>query len=102
MTINRRSFLGAAGAAALATSSSAAQAPEKPERVAQPGQTKNTKFAVNIEMWFSKLPFLQRIEKCADMGFPAVEFWPWERRDISAIAEVCKRRNIEIAQFSAW
>ena len=34
-------------------------------------------------MWWSKLPFLQRIEQAARSGFPAVEFWPWQNKDIN-------------------
>lgn len=66
------------------------------------GQTPNTKFAVNVEMWWSKLPFLKRLERAAEFGFPAVEFWPYESKDIGAIAALAKDRELEIAQFTAW
>ena len=34
------------------------------------GKTPHTKFAVNIEMWWTKLPFLDRIRQAAELGFP--------------------------------
>ena len=44
------------------------------------GKTPHTKFAVNIEMWWTKLPFLDRIRQTAALGFPAIEFWPWDNK----------------------
>lgn len=66
------------------------------------GKTPHTKFAVNIEMWWSKEPFLKRIELAASLGFPSVEFWPWQGKDLSAIADLSQKLGIEIAQFTAW
>lgn len=62
----------------------------------------HTRFAVNVEMWWSKLPFIQRLEQAAAMGFPAVEFWPWQGKDIKAIADTCRKLRLEVAQFTAW
>lgn len=100
-TFSRRSFLGTSAAAAgvLALDSGAAAAAEAGKL---PGQTPNTKFAVNIEMWFGGLPFLDRMRASAKLGFPAVEFWPWEGKDLAAIADLSKELNLEIAQFTAW
>ena len=74
MTTNRRSFLAAsAGVVAVGVTASAADTPAKP------GRTKNTRFAVNAEMWWPKEPnFLKKLDAAAAHGFPAVEFWPWE------------------------
>jgi hydroxypyruvate isomerase len=66
------------------------------------GKTPHTKFAVNVEMWFGKLPFLDRLRKSAELGFPAVEFWPYEGKDIPAVAKLCKELKLDIAQFTAW
>jgi hydroxypyruvate isomerase len=97
--LDRRKFLGTAvGAAALSAAPRQASAAE-PDK---PGQTPKTRFAVNVEMWWRKLTFIDRLHKAADLGFPAVEFWPWEKRDIAAIADTCKKRKIEVAQFTAW
>jgi hydroxypyruvate isomerase len=91
---SRRSFL--ASAATIATSLQVAQA-------AEPHKSR-TKFAVNVEMWWPKLPFLKKFDAAAQLGFEAVEIWPWRRRDASveAVAEAAKRNNLKIVQFTAW
>jgi hydroxypyruvate isomerase len=96
---NRRTLLKATPAAAsLAAWVSAAAAGD----TRQLGHTPHTKFAVNIEMWWSKLDFLDRIRAAADFGFPAIEFWPWRKRDIDAIARLTGELGLAIAQFTAW
>ena len=59
-------------------------------------------YAVNIEMWWWQMPFVDRIHAAADAGFTKIEFWPWQGKDIEEIATVCKERGIEVAQFTAW
>ena len=78
---DRRSFLiASAGTLALVGSVRAAD---------KPGRTKNTKFAVNVEMWWRKeKDFLKRLEAAAALGFPAVEFWPFETKNVPAAAPV--------------
>jgi len=112
MQIERRRLLSASAAfAALAgtassRSLSSAVAGSSPQDSAvsrgKVGQTDHTKFAVNVEMWFRGTPFLDRIRKAAAMGFPAVEFWPWNNKDLDAIAAICDETGIEVAQFTAW
>lgn len=109
MHLDRRTFLaaagsaGAAGAAAQVWSQDGAKPTNaSPEKPAQLGRTPHTRFAVNIEMWWSKLPFLDRFHKAAEFGFPAVEFWPYTGRDVDAIARLAKELKLEIAQFTAW
>ena len=98
--LNRRTFLHAAPAAAsLAAWASTATAAEDTRQL---GHTPHTKFAVNIEMWWTKLDFLDRIRAAADFGFPAIEFWPWRKRDIDAIARLTQELALEVAQFTAW
>lgn len=99
--LSRRSLF-AAGAAAGALSLASKSVVAADENLASIGKTPHTKFAVNIEMWWKKLPFLERIQKTADLGFPAVEFWPFEGKDQNAIAELTQKLGIEIAQFTAW
>lgn len=72
------------------------------EEISQTGKTPHTKFAVNIEMWWTKLPFLDRIKQTAKYGFPAIEFWPWRGRDVDAIGGLCQELGLSIAQFTAW
>ena len=61
-----------------------------------------TRFAANLELWWGKLPFLDRIRHAAELGFPAVEFWPWRGKDLDGIARTCREAGVEIAQFLAW
>ena len=39
-------------------------------------------YAVNIEMWWRALPFIDRIHAAADASFTHIEFWPWRGKDI--------------------
>ena len=66
------------------------------------GKTANTKFAVNVEMWWTKLPFLDRVKKVAEYGFPAFEFWPYKNKDLGALAKLSKDLGLSVAQFTAW
>ena len=99
MTVpSRRKFLGAAAAYAVAPLVAGA---EKPGDVSGIGKTPHTRFAVNIEMWFARLPFLKRIEAAAALGFPAVEFWPLEGKDIDAVADNMEKQPWEITTVTA-
>lgn len=100
----RRGFLHAstlAGAAALAPGLYA-QAQDSPEELRKIASTTKTRFAVNCEMWWSKLPFMERVKKAAELGFPAIEIWPLEGKDVPALAALTQELGIEIAQFTAW
>jgi hydroxypyruvate isomerase len=92
-----------AGAAALSTAVSAQEKTSTDDvDISALGKTPHTKFAVNIEMWWKKLPFADRLRKAAEFGFPAVEFWPLQGKDISQVADLSQELGIEIAQFTAW
>jgi hydroxypyruvate isomerase len=69
--------------------------------VDKPGRTPNTLFAVNLEMWF-KGPFEHRIQKAADLGFPSVEFWPYQGKNIDALAKLLRENKMTATQFTAW
>jgi hydroxypyruvate isomerase len=106
MALSRRSLL-TGTAAGISTALLAGNSPVLAEETngatpALPGQTKNTRFAVNCEMWWGKLPFLDRLRAAAELGFPAVEFWPHQGKDIDAIKKLKDELKIEIAQFTAW
>jgi len=100
MSPDRRSFLAAgvvAGTVGLRPPLARAADVEKP------GKTKNTKFAVNVEMWWRKeKDFIKRLEAAAALGFSAVELWPWENKDQDAVADTCAKLGLQIAQFTAW
>jgi hydroxypyruvate isomerase len=100
--MNRRAFLGTAAVLASGTALAAGRKKEVIEDIRLPGKTRNTKFAVNIEMWWRKLPFLDRIREAAKLGFPAIEFWPCEGKDVDAIAKLTRELEIHVSQFSAW
>jgi hydroxypyruvate isomerase len=90
----------AAAASTVSLQSRSVQAEElSPDK---PGKTKHTRFAVNCEMWWGKLPFLDRLRQAAELGFPAVEFWPHQGKDIAAIKKLKDELKLEIAQFTAW
>lgn len=103
MAIERRGFLSSAlvlaGGAAFSTSGQAQAAGDDTSKL---GKTPHTPFAVNVEMWWRKVPFLERIRNAAAWGFPAVEFWPYEGKDIDATIKLCQETGIKIAQFTAW
>src|SRR5882724_4573466 len=99
--LSRRSFLGSS--AVLAGAATAAIAAEQDFSDKKSiGKTPHTKFAVNVEMWWRKLPVVERIKQAAALGFPAVEIWPWQGKDLDAIAALTQELGIEIAQFTAW
>lgn len=97
---NRRQFL-TRSVAATATAFAAQHLTASPAEAAKLKHRK-TKFAVNLEMTkFGKTPFLDRIDKVAEYGFPAFEFWPHKNKDVPAIAKKCKALNVAVAQFTA-
>src|SRR5262245_52740437 len=100
MSTNRRKFLAtsAALAAGAAVTGQAAAAPLQEDN-SRLGRTAHTKFAVNLEMWWRNLPFLRRIEEAHRLGFTYFEFWPWQGKDINAIATLCQKLKMEVAQF---
>lgn len=100
-SLSRRTFLGSTALLAGTAGLGLAAPPTDAER-SSIGKTPHTKFAVNIEMWWRKLPFLERIRQAAALGFPAVEFWPLAGKDIDATAALTRELGIAVAQFTAW
>ena len=103
MNLSRRDFVKSGSAAMLAAGlkgPSKANAGEK--NVKKPGKTEHTRFAVNLEIWWSKEDILERIRRTAALGYPAVEFWGCEGKDLDAIKAACDGHGLEIAQFTAW
>lgn len=75
---------------------------EEPVPSSELGKTPHTRFAVNVEMWFRQRPFLDRLRATADLGFPAVEFWGLEGKDLEATGQLARDLGLEVAQFTAW
>ena len=63
----------------------------------------NTKFAANLELWFGKkTPMPEKVQMAHDLGFDAVEFWPFWQRDVDGINAKCQELNMKVTQFTAW
>ena len=89
--VDRRSFLGSSVACALWSQTGYQDRGEELALVDRP----RTRFAVNTEIWWSKLPLVERIKKTAEHGFPAIEFWPWRNKDQNELERTCKDLGIE-------
>ena len=100
----RRAVLAAVPAAALSSLAAArTQDPAAGSAVpTKPAATPKTRFAANVEMWWTALPLLDRIRAAHGLGFAAIEFWPWRGKDVAAIAALTRELGIEVAQFTAW
>ncbi|HMD89607.1 MAG TPA: TIM barrel protein [Anaerolineaceae bacterium] len=59
------------------------------------------KTSVCIEMIYTEYPFLERIQKAAQQGFDAIEFWNWDNKDMPAIKETAQKAGIKIATFQS-
>ncbi|MDP6849663.1 MAG: TIM barrel protein, partial [Planctomycetota bacterium] len=98
MPFNRRQFLALSAALPTVGSQLASQT--------STGLSSNVanrfEFAINIEMWFRKLDFADRIRATADLGFKWVEFWPWRNKDLDEIQIVCEETGVRVAQFTGW
>ena len=59
------------------------------------------KSSVCIEMIFTEYPFLERIDKAAEAGFDAIEFWNWDSKDLPAIKAAVDRTGLSLASFQS-
>ena len=59
------------------------------------------KSSVCIEMVYTEVPFLERIDKAARAGFDAIEFWNWDNKDLPALKAAVEEAGIGIASFQA-
>jgi hydroxypyruvate isomerase len=100
--MDRRTFVGAVTGAVGGAAAGMTGTVVGALACAAPLATTRTRFAVNVEMWWRSLPFLDRIDRAAAFGFPAIEFWDWRTKDIAAIAARCSDLGLEVAQFTAW
>jgi hydroxypyruvate isomerase len=98
MRTHRRGFLATApaGLAAMGLTERAA-----PAAVARPHEPTLLTYAVNVEMFWSGLPFLDRLRQVKEAGFAHYEFWPWRNKDIEAIARLNVELGLTPVQFSA-
>ncbi len=95
---SRRDFLrtaALAGAAGLA-------GPTLPDALAGTDDGTWLTYAVNVEMTFNRLPFLERLKKVKESGFSHYEFWQWKPKDLKAIKSANKELGLTPTQFSAF
>jgi len=72
------------------------------EHLKEIGKTVHTKFAVNVEIWWKELDIIERIKNTAVLGFPAIEFWGYDGKDLEKVRETCDELGLVITQFTAW
>jgi hydroxypyruvate isomerase len=100
---SRRRFLGAAAGAGVAMthcSVGSSLLAAAPESVRSHEGTWLT-YAVNVEMTWGNLPFLDRLRKVKEAGFTHYEFWPWRNKDIDATVALNGELGLTAVQFSA-
>jgi hydroxypyruvate isomerase len=100
--LSRRRILAAAGLGAATTALAATVRPlAAASREPAPEEETWLTYAVNVEMTWGKLPFLDRLRKVKEAGFTHYEFWPWRNKDIDAILTKNRELGLSAAQFSA-
>ncbi len=102
--MDRRNFLLAtagAGTATAVVSTRSSAITDPPPDSGSSGDGTWLTYAVNIEMTWTKLPFLDRIRKVKEAGFSHYEFWPWRGKDIDAILKLNHELGLTTVQFSA-
>ncbi|MGP0068891.1 MAG: hydroxypyruvate isomerase family protein [Isosphaeraceae bacterium] len=103
--MNRRNFLataaGAGAATVVASSNPRVSADSPPPETGSSGDGTWLTYAVNVEMTWTKLPFLDRLRKVKEAGFSHYEFWPWRGKDIDGILKVNRELGLTTVQFSA-
>ncbi len=98
--MNRRNFLTAAGAGVTMVIASS-EGSASPPNSGRSGDGTWLTYAVNVEMTWPKLPFLDRLRKVKEAGFSHYEFWPWRGKDIDGILKLNEELGLTAVQFSA-
>jgi hydroxypyruvate isomerase len=58
------------------------------------------KLSLCLEMLFTELPFIERLNVAAQLGYRAIEFWDWRDKDLPALAQTATRLGLTIAAIS--
>jgi hydroxypyruvate isomerase len=104
---SRRNFLAVAALASAGAGAATNVAPHASARPAAPEPAKSSPdgtwltYAVNIEMTWTNLPYLDRIRNVKEAGFTHYEFWPWRGKDIDGFLKLNQELGLKPAQFSA-
>lgn len=61
------------------------------------------KVSVCIEVFYTNLPFAERIRRCAQLGIPAIEFWKWDtpEKDLGRLKEILDETGVKVSTFCA-
>jgi hydroxypyruvate isomerase len=100
---SRRRFLAGAASAGAAMTACAAGSGRLAAAAADVRANEGTwlTYAVNVEMTWGNLPFLDRLRKVKEAGFTHYEFWPWRNKDLDAIVALNRDLGLTPVQFSA-
>jgi len=98
----RRSAIAAAGAAGLAWMSGLGRATTSTRSDEKPHEPTWLTYAVNAEMFWSNLPFEERLKRIAEAGFAHYEFWPWRNKNLDRVAELNRELGLKPVQFTAF
>jgi hydroxypyruvate isomerase len=97
--LNRREAFGAAAVAAAGLT--ACSASSLPEQTDSQKRDVLSGFALNVESWYTDIPFEQRFNKAAEDGFSYVELWfidSW-KREASDLRILAADAGVKIAQI---
>ena len=97
----RRDFFKSVAAAGAATLAVGQPVPVRADESPSPGDGTWLTYAVNVEMTWSNLPFLDRLRKVAEAKFSHYEFWPWRGKDVDAILKLNQELGLRPVQFTA-
>ena len=61
-----------------------------------------TGYAVNLEMWWTHLPRLDRVDAAVASGFGSAEIWFWPNWDIEELGRRSRSLGLEIVQLGGW
>ncbi len=90
MILNRREALAASAALLVGPRFAAAADPSA------------LAYAPDAELFWRKLPFLDRLRKVAESGFSRFEFGHWRTKDFSAIIKLSEELNLQPGRFLAY
>jgi len=57
------------------------------------------KYSACLETLFQNSDLIRRIYRAKKIGFPSVEFWVWQTKDIKAIKKVIDDTDMEVGIF---
>lgn len=59
-------------------------------------------YAPDVEQFWSRLPFVERLKKVSEAGFTRYEFGRWKTKDTSAIAKSNEELGLQVAIFNGY